>query len=365
MEKSFLLLCFMSLLVHLLLFFVFQIRELFAEPFSLLAGAAVLFGGGALWKFQNKIKCGLYECCDQPYVNPRFDKLHRDLHELVYGQHLVLDVVENSVRAHWSNERTKKPLVMSFHGSTGSGKNYIAEIIANSTFRNGMKSNFVHHIVATSDYPDEHKINEYKLQLRNRILEAVNKCHRAMFIFDESDKLPEQLLDAIKPFLDYYDSVGGVDFRKSTFLFLSNHGGDLIANIALSHHQAGSSREDLTLNNFERMLMEAAYNKPGGLKFCELISSHLIDHFVPFLPLERRHVILCTISYLKSQGRADLAGDDELVHRIVDSLQFFPRESEIFSSSGCKRVAPKANLEISKRIPPSLVIRHLNLDDEL
>uniref|UniRef100_A0A0K0DF72 Torsin-like protein n=1 Tax=Angiostrongylus cantonensis TaxID=6313 RepID=A0A0K0DF72_ANGCA len=322
-----------------------------------------LFGGGALWKFQNKIKCSLYECCDRPYVNP---KLHRDLHELVYGQHLVLDVVENSVRAHWTNELTKKPLVMSFHGFTGSGKNYVAEIVANSTFRNGMRSNFVHHIVATSEYPDKHKINEYKvLQLRKRILEAVTRCNRALFIFDEADKLPEQLLEAIKPFLDYYNSVGGVDFRKSTFLFLSNRGGNLVANVALSHYQAGSPREDLTLNNFERLLMEAAYNEPGGLKFCELISNHLIDHFIPFLPLERRHVILCTISYLKSHGRADLAKDDELVHRIVDSLQYFPREQEIFSSSGCKRIAAKADLEISKRIPPSVAIRHLNFDDEL
>uniref|UniRef100_A0A0R3PUL7 Torsin-like protein n=1 Tax=Angiostrongylus costaricensis TaxID=334426 RepID=A0A0R3PUL7_ANGCS len=311
-----------------------------------------------LWKFQNKIKCSLYECCDRPY-------LHHDLDELVYGQHLVLDVVENSVRAHWTNELTKKPLVMSFHGFTGSGKNYVAEIIANSTFRNGMKSNFVHHIVATSDFPDKDKINEYKLQLRKRILEAVNRCNRALFIFDEADKLPEQLLEAIKPFLDYYDSVGGVDFRKSTFLFLSNRGGNLVANVALSHYQAGSPREDLTLNNFERMLMEAAYNEPGGLKFCELISNHLIDHFIPFLPLERRHVILCTISYLKSHGRSDLAKDDELVHRIVDSLQYFPRGQEIFSSSGCKRIAAKADLEISKRIPPSVAIRHLNFDDEL
>ncbi|KAL6733946.1 hypothetical protein Aduo_004538 [Ancylostoma duodenale] len=232
-------------------------------------------------------------------------------------------------------------------------------------FRNGMRSNFVHHIVATADYPDKNKINEYKLQLRERILNGVGKCNRAMFIFDEADKLPEQLLEAIKPFLDYYDSVGGVDFRKSTFLFLSNRGGSLIANLALSHHQAGSPREDLTLNNFERMLMQAAYNEPGGLKLCELISSHLIDHFVPFLPLERRHIYSCTVFYLKSQGREDLAKDDELVQRIVDSLQYFPKGKEVFSSSGCKRIAAKADLEISRETLPSFSIKHLTFDDEL
>ncbi|VDL79770.1 unnamed protein product, partial [Nippostrongylus brasiliensis] len=205
---------------------------------------------------------------------------------------------------------------MSFHGFTGSGKNYVSEIIANNTFKNGMKSNFVHQIVATSEYPDKTKIDEYKLRLRSRILDAVTKCSRAMFIFDEADKLPEQLLESIKPFLDYYNSVGGVDFRKSTFIFLSNRGGNMIANLALTHHQSGSPREDLTLKNFERVLMQAAYNEPGGLKFCELISNHLIDHFIPFLPLERRHVILCTKYYMMSQGRKDLVEDDDLIMKI-------------------------------------------------
>ncbi|EYB94900.1 hypothetical protein Y032_0166g79 [Ancylostoma ceylanicum] len=350
----------------LLLYAIFLLfDQTAAEPISLLTGAAVMFGGGALWTFQHKIKCKLFECCDKPYVNPRFDKLHSDLHELVYGQHLVLDTVENAIRAHWTNERPKKPLAMSFHGFTGSGKNYVAEIIANNTFKNGMRSNFVHHIVATAEYPDKKKINEYKLQLRERILNGVSKCSRAMFIFDEADKLPEQLLEAVKPFLDYYDSVGGIDFRRSTFLFLSNRGGNLIANLALSHHQAGSPREDLTLNNFERMLMQAAYNEPGGLKLCELISSHLIDHFVPFLPLERRHIYSCTVFYLKSQGREDLAKDDELVQKIVDSLQYFPKDKEVFSSSGCKRIAAKADLEISRETLPSFTIKHLTFDDEL
>ncbi|XGW10866.1 hypothetical protein V3C99_012402 [Haemonchus contortus] len=341
----------------------FFVRDVLPEPFSLFTGAAVTFGTGALWTFQQKIKCRLYECCDHPYLNPRFDKLHRDLQELVYGQHLVVDTVENAIRAHWTNDQPKKPLAMSFHGFTGSGKNYVAEIIANSTFRNGMRSNFVHQIVASSEFYDKDKINEYKGQLRARILDAVKKCNRAMIIFDEADKLPEQLLEVVKPFLDYYDTVGGIDFRKSTFLFLSNRGGQLIANLALSHHQSGNPREDLTLKNFERLLMQAAYNEPGGLKLCELISSHLIDHFVPFLPMERRHVILCTIGYLRSKGREDLVKDDELVQRIVDSLQYFPQEQKVFSSSGCKRIQAKADLEIAKHTRPSIAVKHLRIDD--
>ena len=41
-----------------------------------------------------------------------------------------------------------------------------------------------------------------------------------MFVFDEVDKLPHGLLDVIKPYLDYYEKLGGVDYRKAIFLFL-------------------------------------------------------------------------------------------------------------------------------------------------
>lgn len=34
------------------------------------------------------------------------------------------------------------------------------------------------------------------------------------------DKMPLQLLDVILPFIDFYDHIGGVDPRKSIFLFL-------------------------------------------------------------------------------------------------------------------------------------------------
>ena len=53
----------------------------------------------------------------------------------------------------------------------------------------------------------------------------------------------------------------------------------------------------------------------------ELITSQLIDHFVPFLPLERQHVVMCTEDYLRARGRTDLASEHDFVNKIVDSLE--------------------------------------------
>lgn len=56
----------------------------------------------------------------------------------------------------------------------------------------------------------------------------------------------------------------------------------------------------------------------GGLKASELISRHMIDHFVPFLPLERRHVIMCVRSYLEG-AKYDVSNDR--IEQLADSLQ--------------------------------------------
>ena len=71
-------------------------------------------------------------------------------------------------------------------------------------------------------------------------------CNQAMFIFDEIDKMPEGLVDAVKPFIDYHEHVQGLDFRQTIFIFLSNTGGSKINEIALIAWKAGRHRESLT-----------------------------------------------------------------------------------------------------------------------
>ena len=41
----------------------------------------------------------------------------------------------------------------------------------------------------------------------------MSACDRSLFIFDEVDKIPQGVLDAVKPFLDYHEEIDRVDFR--------------------------------------------------------------------------------------------------------------------------------------------------------
>jgi hypothetical protein len=57
-------------------------------------------------------------------------------------------------------------------------------------------------------------------QLREAIRDMVLRCPQTLFIFDEAEKLHPGLIDAIKPYLDHYDNVDGVSYRRAVFLFL-------------------------------------------------------------------------------------------------------------------------------------------------
>lgn len=57
-------------------------------------------------------------------------------------------------------------------------------------------------------------------QLQSWIRGNVSACARSIFIFDEMDKMHAGLIDAIKPYLDYYDNLDGVSYQKVIFIFL-------------------------------------------------------------------------------------------------------------------------------------------------
>ncbi|CAJ0587036.1 unnamed protein product, partial [Mesorhabditis spiculigera] len=318
-----------------------------AEPLSLLIGAASLAGVGLFVGFKDKIKCKITECCDAPYVSPNFYVLREQLNQRVFGQHIVLDSVVDAIETHW-NGRPTKPLVMSFHGFTGCGKNYVSQIIAENIYKNGMRSRFVQNIVATADFPDGSRVAEYEEKLRDRLMDSISACGRSLFIIDEVDKMPERLLSSLKPFMDHHKEVGGRDFRKAVFLLLSNKGSEDILKITLAHHEAGHERTSLRLKDFEGKVAHETFNRDGGLKMSEIISNHLIDHYVPFLPLERVHLEKCIYTYLERQGRPDLAKQQNTVKHVADQLQFFPKGNPIYSSSGCKRVNAKADLILAE-----------------
>lgn len=77
---------------------------------------------------------------------------------------------------------------------------------------------------------------------------------------------------------------------------------------------------------------------PGGFWHSSLIDRNLIDYFVPFLPLEYKHLKMCIRVEMQVRGY-DV--DEDIVTRVADEMTFFPKEERVFSDKGCKTVFTK------------------------
>ncbi|MEJ1271716.1 torsin family 1 member A (torsin A) [Cricetulus griseus] len=167
----------------------------------------------------------------------------------------------------------------------------------------------------------------------------VSACARSIFIFDEMDKMHAGLIDAIKPFLDYYDVVDEVSYQKAIFIFLSNAGAERITDVALDFWKSGKQREEIKLRDMEHALAVSVFNnKNSGFWHSSLIDRNLIDYFVPFLPLEYKHLKMCIRVEMQSRG---YEVDEDIISKVAEEMTFFPKEERVFSDKGCKTVFTK------------------------
>lgn len=284
------------------------------------------------------------ERCSSPtWVPKNLSLLRSSFHENVFGQHIAENIILSALSRRWSsNNYFQKPLVLSFHGWTGSGKNYLAKYIAESLFKNGLKSRFVKTYISTVHFYDERNVQTYQQNLREWVLGNVSRCPETMFIFDEVDKMPIGVLDALRPFMDHHSIIDGVDMSRALFVLLSNTGGKDITTKTFEAWKLGQKREELRYADFENLILKGAFNEVGGLKKSAIIDRSVIDLYVPFLPLEQQHIRMCARKELKNRA---YEGDDvqEIIQQVLADLSFWPEESKIYSATGCKRVALKVD----------------------
>ncbi|CAG9760886.1 unnamed protein product [Ceutorhynchus assimilis] len=301
-----------------------------------------------LTNFRYNPYCLINECCNDGYIKFDRNRLKRNLTEHVYGQPLLLTAVD-ALTAHFNPYyRSPKPLTLSFHGMTGTGKNYVANFIADSLFSLGSRSEFVHHFIGRQHFAEKKYTSQYKADLYDWIRGNLTQCPRQLFIFDEVDKMVPEVLNAIKPWIDYNHQAA--QFSEAVFIFLSNTG----ANIINEHYHdlyvsEGKQREDLKLSDFENFIQKGAFNEEGGFFHSDTITNNLIDHYIPFLPLEQKHLIKCIEKEFKVRRVNNPRR--EHIDEVMKFIHWGPDQSRLFSKTGCKRLGPKVGLIISESYP--------------
>ncbi|XP_055592914.1 torsin-like protein [Uranotaenia lowii] len=298
------------------------------DPFSISAAlSAIDYSTMKKYTF-----CKFKECCQEPYLISEVNSLKKELTENLYGQHIVVDTLVNAIGSHLRNqESSRKPLVMSFHGPAGTGKNYVSDFIVGALYSKGFESKFVHKFNAF----DEQIIN---LRLHHSIKDAIYQCPNSLFIFDEVEKMPEGIFDSLVSLLDSHAFYKQHDFTKAIFIFLSNSGGAEISQKLKSLVEKGQWRDNTKLPDFERIVEMSAYNMIGGMHRARIIEAHVIDHFIPFLPLESRHVEMCIKKEFLKYCRANPSS--EAVSSLLKAIMTLD-DTGMFSNNGCKRISKK------------------------
>jgi len=82
-----------------------------------------------------------------------------------FGQHIASKIVVSALAGNLHRSRNnKKPLVMSFHGCTGSGKNFLSDLIAKHMFDSKKVRDLRYRVIhGRSEFSVQSKINDYKV----------------------------------------------------------------------------------------------------------------------------------------------------------------------------------------------------------
>nr|XP_029734072.1 torsin-1A isoform X1 [Aedes albopictus] len=311
------------------------------DPISATIGLGIAAGVGVKWKDQiaDYTLCQFYECCRKPYLKSDVEGLKLNLTQHLFGQHIVQDVLVNAIGAHFDTiELSRKPLVMSFHGTSGVGKTYVSQFIASSMFQKAQYSRFVHRFPGRIPFTTISLVESYKIDLQHTILNSLRQCPESLFIFDDVEEIPSGIVNYIVHMLNHNVVLDGVSLSKAMFVFITNVGGVEISNILLNMLKNGKTREEADYYDFERALQLASYKYENtGFFRSHLVDSHVVDYYIPFLPLEASHVRSCIMQEFSLYNITKSQIDEDILRMVMKHVTF----EGIFVNGGCKRISKK------------------------
>lgn len=82
----------------------------------------------------------------------------------LHGQHLASELVLRAVRGYLEKPQGDKALALSFHGWSGTGKNFVARMLAENLYRDGLRSDCVKMFISTFHFPHPKHVDVYKVR---------------------------------------------------------------------------------------------------------------------------------------------------------------------------------------------------------
>ena len=283
--------------------------------------------------FASYFYCKYNECCDEPWIRNNVATLSANLKEHVFGQHLVHNSVPKLIRAHLNNPNPKKPLVLSFHGGTGTGKTWVSQLISESLYLQGLNSKFVKFIPVPHFF--RLRTRETAELLHHKIMSSLETCGQTLFIFEDIHTMDPGILDELVMYLNYPPPLVDIIFTKAIYILLSNSGATKINDYTAEQLVDGRDRMSIGPEEMHRIISDDIYREDGAFKDTDFVRRQVIDAAIPFLPLEMDHVVMCVEKAIVERGKHPT---QSVVKKVLEDVRFVPEGLEMFSDSGCKRI---------------------------
>jgi hypothetical protein len=265
------------------------------------------------------------------------------------GVELVLDALCDHVET--PNERLRKPLVMSMHGSPGTGKSTFHRILARAAYNATTSSRGEdagryacpgrgcpgYKVIFGTDYVVREREAQARM-LRDAVTRHLERFPESVVVVEEYDKLGCPARGMLKQMLEH-GSAGGegnpfdrnVTFSRSIFVLEANMGFMDVhdASAATGRRVDGDAlvalQRKLKDGLFEKWTKDGCEDREDTLKVVGAI-----DMFVPFVPLDRAAVKSIVHAQLVERGRIKkhrrelgrLEWDDDVLERLVDEVEF-------------------------------------------
>ncbi|KAK7121067.1 hypothetical protein R3I94_020890 [Phoxinus phoxinus] len=272
------------------------------------------------------------ENLDDHVLKYDLEGLEKTVKREVFGQQEVTERLLGHLRDYLSTYVHNKPLVLSLHGPTGVGKSHVGRLLAQH-FRSVVGDELVMQYFVLHHCPTDDDIPQCTKSLDSHVSEMVTQAEEAekipVFIFDEVEHMPRELLDTLR---DLIHSQNSNEYLNAIYILISNLGQEDITKFVL-HNSSVSVSGRLSLSQ-ELTPWLRSYLQRHHMLFLEA-------ELLPFMLLEKSHVMDCFIDEMSREG---FYPDRPHVERLAEELSYYIVGEQEFSHTGCRQVVAKVNL---------------------
>lgn len=273
------------------------------------------------------------ENLDDHVLKYDLEGLEKTLKREVFGQQEATDGLSTHLKDYLSTYVHSKPLVVSLLGPSGVGKSHIGRLLAQH-FRSVVGEQLVMQYFVLHHCPTEGDIPLCTETLTSQVSEMVTQAEEEekipLFIFDEMEHMPAELLDTLHSLIIKKDNN---EYLNAIYVLISNLEQEEITKFVL--HNSTS----IAISGRGHISKEL-----NALLLSNLKKHHMLwleAELLPLTLLEKSHVMECFIDEMSREG---FYPERSHVERLADELGYYSVGEQEFSRTGCKQVVAKVNL---------------------